>query len=98
VPPQRVEAVVAGTPGVAEAAVVGVPDAERGERVVAVVVAASGEQVPSLDDVRAHAAQWLPGGWLPREAHVVDRLPLLASGKVDRAAVRQLVARTGAAP
>lgn len=66
-------------PAVTEAVVLGVPDAEWGARVVAFVV---GE--PSVDELRDFVGEVLPRTWAPREVVRLDRLPMLASGKVDR--------------
>jgi O-succinylbenzoic acid--CoA ligase len=87
VAPAEVEAVLAGHPEVAEVAVIGTPDPEWGERVVAVVVLKPGTITPSVDDLRGFAAAGLPPYALPREVRVVDRIPLLPSGKPDRAAL-----------
>ena len=85
VPPAAVEAALEAHPAVAEAAVIGLPDAEWGERVVAFVVL----RAPlTLAAVRDHVAATLPRSWAPRELREVDALPLLSSGKVDRAALR----------
>ncbi len=69
--------------GVREVQVVGAPDPEWGERVVAVVV---GEI--SLGEARDWVAQRLPRAWAPRELRLLPELPLLANGKVDRVALR----------
>jgi O-succinylbenzoic acid--CoA ligase len=84
-----VEAAVRTHPDVADAAVVAVDDPEWGSRVVVAVIAAAGGTV-TLSDVRDHVCAELPRTWAPRSLLVVDRLPLLTSGKVDRTAVRQL--------
>lgn len=66
-------------PGVKDAVVLGVPDAEWGTRVVAFVV---GE--PGRDELRDFVAENLPRTWAPRQVVALDALPMLASGKVDR--------------
>ena len=71
-------------PAVAESAVVGVPDAEWGTRVVAFVVGAAGQGEPPLDELRDFVAEVLPRTWAPRQVVVLRELPMLASGKVDR--------------
>ena len=78
-------------PAVAGAEVVGVPDDEWGQCVVAVI--ASGA-APSLTEVRDWVAAAHPRAWAPRSLVVVDALPLLGNGKVDRAAVRALAEET----
>ena len=72
-------------PAVSAAEVVGVPDAEWGERVVAVVVGALG-----LDDAREWVSAEHPRAWAPREMVVVEEIPLLDNGKVDRLALKEL--------
>jgi malonyl-CoA/methylmalonyl-CoA synthetase len=69
-------------PAVAEAAVVGVADADLGERVVAFVVAT--EAVPG-DDLAAHVATLLAPHKRPREVRFVDELPRNDMGKVVKA-------------
>ena len=81
VSPAAVEAALASHPAVVEAAVVGLADEEWGQRVVAVVVL----RAPlTLAEAREHVAASLPRAHAPRELRVVDALPLLASGKIDR--------------
>ncbi|MET9019836.1 AMP-binding protein [Actinopolymorpha sp. NPDC004070] len=88
VPLLAVERAVASCPGVAEAAAVGVPDPEWGSRVRAYVVLRPGADAPALADVRDHVSTAHPRAYAPREVVVVDALPLLPSGKVDRSALR----------
>jgi len=78
-------------PGVRDVAVVGVPDDEWGQRIVAFY--ASGAP---LDDeaLRRHCAATLPGFKKPREFHRVEAMPLNSTGKIDK---RSLVARIGGA-
>jgi O-succinylbenzoic acid--CoA ligase len=92
VPAGLVEQVLGGHPAVAAVAVVGVPDEEWGQRVVAVVQASVTSAPPALEELRAYAAPRLGPAALPRELVVVGMLPMLASGKPDKAAVRSLVA------
>ena len=61
------------------AEVVGAPDAEWGQRVVALVV---GDL--DLDTARGWVAAVLPRAWAPQEVRHLDEIPLLGNGKVDR--------------
>ncbi|MEU4805248.1 non-ribosomal peptide synthase/polyketide synthase [Actinosynnema sp. NPDC023587] len=74
----EIEAVLAGFPSVRQVAVV-----VRDERLVAYVVA---DQV-SVAELRDHAARSLPEHMVPSAYVALDRLPLNANGKLDRAAL-----------
>ncbi len=87
VPLLAVERAVASYPGVAEAAAAGVPDPEWGARVVVYVVLRPGATAPSLARVRDHVAASHPRAYAPKDLVVVESLPLLPSGKLDRAAL-----------
>jgi O-succinylbenzoic acid--CoA ligase len=83
---RRVEAMAE----VAQCAVVAAPDPEWGQRLVAHVVPAPATVAPSLADVRDFVAVAHPRSWAPRELVISDRLPLLESGKIDRASLRAM--------
>ena len=85
--PREVEDVLHRHPGVAEAAVIGVPDAYRGEVLHAYVVAAR-NQVPETDALAAHLAERLVRYKLPARIDVVAALPKTAIGKIDKRALR----------
>ncbi|MEX1105120.1 MAG: AMP-binding protein, partial [Ilumatobacteraceae bacterium] len=84
--PKEVEAVLDELPGVMESAVVGVPDADFGEAVVAVVV---GRAELDVDAVRAACRAHLAPFKVPKRVHVVDALPRNAMGKVEKAVLRR---------
>jgi O-succinylbenzoic acid--CoA ligase len=90
--PAAVEGVLLRLPGIAEAVVTGVDDAEWGRRVVAAVVPAPGAAAPALTDVREVVAAALGPYAAPRQLLVLDALPLVGVGKPDRAAVARLAA------
>jgi acyl-CoA synthetase (AMP-forming)/AMP-acid ligase II len=77
----EVEGVLARHPGVADVAVVGVPDPVMGERVRAVVVPRPGETL-SLDALRGWAGTRLADYKLPVELVILDELPRNANGKI----------------
>jgi len=86
--PAEVEAVLHDHPGIADVAIVGRPDPEWGQRVVAYLVPADPTAPPSLEALRDHVAQSLPRHMAPRQLILVpEGLPRTASGKVRRAAL-----------
>lgn len=87
VDPGEVVAVLCEHPAVESAAVVGLPDAEWGERVAALVVPAAGRE-PSTDELEAHCRERLAGFKIPRTIAVAEALPRTVSGTIDRDAVR----------
>jgi o-succinylbenzoate---CoA ligase len=72
-------------PSVTEAEVLGVPDPEWGNRLVAYVVGAL-----DLDEARSWVAEAHPRSWAPRQLVVLDAIPVLANGKPDRLRLRAL--------
>ncbi|WP_084800488.1 AMP-binding protein, partial [Promicromonospora kroppenstedtii] len=90
--PTEVEAVLARYPGVALAAVFGVPDAARGQEVHAAVVPSDGAEVDP-EAVVAYMKEHVAAYKYPRVVHVSADLPLGPSGKVLK---RELTARHSA--
>jgi O-succinylbenzoic acid--CoA ligase len=88
VSPTRVEAVLELHPAVGDVCVIGAPDEEWGERVVAVCVPATRGAAPTLDDLRAFARDHLAVAHLPRELRVVDEIPRSGGGKALRRLLR----------
>jgi long-chain acyl-CoA synthetase len=89
VQPEEVERVLLEIPQVKEAAVFGLPDATRGERLVS-CLAASPDLTPI--DVRRHCARLLSPHKIPRAIIILEQLPRTARGKIDRKALEGLAA------
>ena len=91
--PGEVAAVLQACPGVRDAAVVGQPDPEWGERVVAAVVPADPGNPPALEMLRSHVRERLPRYAIPSRVVMVDAVPMLPSGKHDIVRLRQELLR-----
>ena len=89
----EVEEALRSHPDIADACVVGMPDAEWGERVAAWIEPASGRM--DLDEVDAHVRTRLSGAKVPRLYHVGSALPRNINGKIDRRAVLEAFASAG---
>lgn len=93
VPLPAVERALRHVEGVGAVAVVGVDDREWGSRVVAAVVPADAVCLDGLrlDELRdAVTEAGLPRAWAPRQVLLMDQLPQLSGGKVDRSRLREV--------
>lgn len=88
----EVEQALARHPAVKQCAVIGLPDAKWGERVTAVIVAAPGAQ-PTAEEIVAHCRTLIAGYKVPKEVKFVEALPMTATGKVLKRAVRDQLAK-----
>jgi acyl-CoA synthetase (AMP-forming)/AMP-acid ligase II len=88
--PVEIEAVISTLDGVAEVAVVGVPDVQWGEAVAAFVVRKPGSDVDETR-IREHCRVELAGYKKPRHIFFVDELPRTSNNKVSREQLRQRV-------
>lgn len=71
-------------PGTRMVAIVGVPDAQKGEALVLLSAAHHGQLPQTLDAIRAHlVSEGLPRLWCPREIIPVESIPALPTGKLD---------------
>jgi acyl-CoA synthetase (AMP-forming)/AMP-acid ligase II len=92
--PEEVEAVVKTHPLVADAVVVGVPDARWGEQVAVIVAPAADDprgDGPTLEDVQQHCRARLAGYKVPRVLHLVPEIVRLPTGKADYPWARSVV-------
>ena len=92
--PREVEDVLFAHPDVAAAAVVGVPDAYRGEVIVAHVVPRPGAP-RDADALVAWCRERLSKYKLPARVRFTDALPMTSVNKIDKAALRRLDAESG---
>jgi malonyl-CoA/methylmalonyl-CoA synthetase len=90
--PKEIEEKIDSLPGVFESAVIGIPDADFGEAVTAVVVANPG-CAPSEDEIIAKLKAEIANFKVPKRVHMVDELPRNAMGKVEKSVLRQRFAR-----
>ena len=79
--PAEIENTLLGHPGIANCAVVGVPDERMGEVGHAFVIARDGAEIDP-EEVVAWSRERMANYKVPRAVHVVDELPTNASGKV----------------
>ena len=87
VSPKEVENVLYALEGVAEAALVGVPDEIQGQALKAIIVLADGVKLEA-DAVIAHCMARLEDFMVPRQVEFRDALPKTSSGKIRRAALQ----------
>ncbi len=91
--PGEVAAALQTCPSVRDVAVVGQPDPEWGERVIAVVVPADPADPPTLELLCLHVRGRLPRYAAPSKVVMVDAVPMLPSGKHDIVRLRQELLR-----
>ncbi|HKE38533.1 MAG TPA: fatty acid--CoA ligase [Casimicrobiaceae bacterium] len=88
-----IEDIILRVPGVAEAAVVGVPDDKWGERPIALVVLKSQGERPTEELIRKHVGDFANRGAISRYAvpdrvHFVEAIPKTSVGKLDKKVIR----------
>jgi malonyl-CoA/methylmalonyl-CoA synthetase len=86
--PKEIESFIDEIPGVAESAVIGVPHADFGEAVIAVVVRKPGAEIDEgalIGTLKGRIANFK----VPKRVHVVDELPRNTMGKVQKNVLRQ---------
>jgi acetyl-CoA synthetase len=86
--PSEIESALVAQPGIAEAAVIGVPDAMKGQQIVAFVVSRPGTPQPQGDTLVSAVTTALGKAMAPSKVHVVNLLPKTKNGKIMRRAIR----------
>ncbi len=86
--PAEIESALVTQPGIAEAAVIGVPDDLRGQRVLAFVTARPGAAPAAGPALIAAVIAMLGKGMAPAAVHLVATLPKTKNGKIMRRAIR----------
>lgn len=90
--PGRIEEAILRHPAIRACCVVGSADADLGEVPVAFVVARDGAEVRQRD-VQDRILSELPRSYVPARVIVLEALPEIGIGKIDRAALRRLAAK-----
>ena len=91
--PREIEDILFAHPAVAEAAVIGVPDEQWDEVVVAYVRSVPGQPAPTPDEMRAHCRQHLAPFKTPLHWVFVDGFPMTPSGKIQKFKLQEDFAR-----
>jgi malonyl-CoA/methylmalonyl-CoA synthetase len=90
--PKEIELVIDDMAGIKESAVIGVPHADFGEAVVAVIVPdrqVSTGKTPTAEEVIAHCKTQLANFKVPKRVEVIDALPRNAMSKVQKNLLRE---------
>ncbi|MCX7147758.1 MAG: p-hydroxycinnamoyl-CoA synthetase, partial [Sulfuritalea sp.] len=85
--PAEIEHVLITLPGVADCAVVGIPDDEFGESLAAQVVAEAGAKLDA-ETIRHALGERIAGYKVPRRIDIVEALPRDDNGKVQKRKIR----------
>jgi acyl-CoA synthetase (AMP-forming)/AMP-acid ligase II len=92
--PAEIESLISAHPGIAQVAVIGVPDERMGE-VAAAYIVPRADRPWDLDEFLGWCRANMANYKVPRQVHVVPQLPTTASGKVQRFALRDASTATG---
>jgi acyl-CoA synthetase (AMP-forming)/AMP-acid ligase II len=94
--PAEIENVLTRHPGVAQAAVIGVPDERLGEVGAAYIVARAGHS-PAPAEIISWSREYMANYKVPRHVEIVSELPLNAAGKILKNVLRDRAAARGEA-
>jgi long-chain acyl-CoA synthetase len=86
--PIDIEDVLSMHPKVAEAAVIGIPDELRGE-VVGAVVTLKERAIATEQEIKRFCLEYLASYKVPKQVIFMDSLPRTATGKIDKASIRE---------
>jgi malonyl-CoA/methylmalonyl-CoA synthetase len=85
--PKEIELVIDDMAGITESAVIGLPDADFGEEVVAVIIGDG--DAPTFDAIISHCKKQLANFKIPKRVEIIDSLPRNAMGKVQKNLLRE---------
>jgi malonyl-CoA/methylmalonyl-CoA synthetase len=86
--PKEIESLIDRIGGVLESAVIGIADADFGEKVIAVIVPEAGKSI-SAEEIQDYLSSLIAKFKQPRQIHFVDALPRNAMGKVQKNQLRE---------
>jgi fatty-acyl-CoA synthase len=84
----ELENAIMAHPKVTEAAVIGIPDEKWGERPLACLVVAEGEDV-TLDELKEFLSSRVPKWWIPNDLELIDEVPKTSVGKFSKKTLRE---------
>jgi malonyl-CoA/methylmalonyl-CoA synthetase len=82
--PKEIENVLEKHEAVHEAAVIGLPDEDYGERVAAVVVLKKEKKPSSSDEIIRYCKEHLASYKCPKQVHIIDQIPRNTMGKIQK--------------